>query len=121
MAPRERAGIKRIAREIKDVDRGCSGNIYTIDVCIYSSIYVCARCIGIIARNPKRRTGRRRIFIQRASLEIRDQIRSTDNVRSKYTYFSSRAFLLFRSFSMLLFHFTAGSKYREIMLRRKAL
>lgn len=44
MAAQERAGIKRIAQEIKDVDRGCSGNIYTIDVYmyIYLSIYICA-------------------------------------------------------------------------------
>lgn len=74
-------------------------------------IHQCVRCIAITVRNPKRLLGHRRIFIQRASLEMQDQIRSRD-VRSKYTYSPARA-LRFSSFlfPVSLFRFNFYSKY----------
>jgi len=80
---RNRVGIKRIAmgdqswRSIEDASD------------MYMCTYITVQCIAITVRNLKRLLGHRRIFIQKASLEMRDQIRSWD-VRSKYTYFPAQ-------------------------------
>lgn len=74
-------------------------------------VHYCVRCIAITVRNPKRLLGHRRIFIQRASLEMWDQIRSRD-VRSKYTYSPARALRSsFFLFPVSLFRFNFDSKY----------
>lgn len=85
-----RVGIKRIAvgdqkwrLSIEDA----------ADMCMCTYITVCA---AITVRNPKLLLGHRTIFIQRTSLEMRDQIRSWD-VRSKYTYILLCASSSFRS------------------------
>lgn len=91
--------------KMKVVDRGCGRHVY-----VY--IHYCVQRIAITARNPKCLLGHRRIFIQRAFLEMRDQIRSRD-VRSKYTYSLARAPHFIHPFSVPLFHFNFDSKYHE--------
>lgn len=92
--------------KMKVVDREC-------DRYVYVYIHYCVCCIAITVRNPKLLLGHRRIFIQRASLEMRDQIRSRD-VRSKYTYFPARALRSVLPFPAAIFHFNFDSKYHGV-------
>lgn len=107
-----------IARsEIKDVDLGDAADIY-----IRRCIHICASEMHRYYRSKSKATDRSAAeFLFTEHLQ-RYEIKLDPDVRSKYTYFSSRAFLSsFDLFSVLLFHFTADSKYHEIMSRCKTL